>query len=299
MGVFISYSHADADFVDKLSVEFIKNKIPMWRDKWELNVGDSLIEKVQEALQESDFLCLVLSKNFIESEWCKKELTSGLLRELEEKRVVVLPLLIEDCNLPIFLRGKVYADFKKSFENGFSELIKVLAPLISSNQGRTINDEYTTDWGIDWGYTDNNLFYIRIEAVHIYKRKDYSILSRLNFVASKKLTEYHNLFQKENLGWFNRETLLAFLYENQKLSDTSLVIEDNYPISQNIHISDKKGKDFEIELYCRRLGNDDGNNIVYHFQPMIEQIKLDRQSRTKQLSNEEKEIVKRIISSSS
>ena len=89
MPIFISYSHKNKEFVDKLAMQLVARNVNIWLDRWELNIGDSLIDKVQEAVDGSSALLVILSKASTESEWCKKELSSGLLRELEEKRVVV------------------------------------------------------------------------------------------------------------------------------------------------------------------------------------------------------------------
>ena len=94
MAIFISYSHNDKDFVDKFAASLVKRKARVWIDRWELHVGDSSIDKIQEAIQESDPLIVVVSKASMTSDWCKKELSSGFLRELEEKRVDVLPELL-------------------------------------------------------------------------------------------------------------------------------------------------------------------------------------------------------------
>ena len=117
MPVFISYSHQDKNFVEKFASQLVANKAKVWLDTWELNVGDSLITRVQEAISGASALLVILSKTSVASEWCKKELSSGLIRELEEKRVVVLPVLIEDCEIPMFLRDKLYADFRDNFDN--------------------------------------------------------------------------------------------------------------------------------------------------------------------------------------
>src|SRR5688500_13908336 len=122
MSVFISYSTKDSDFVTQLSTELVKNRIHVWLDKWEMQPGDSLIDKIQSGLTESSFLLVVLSKNSVDSEWCKKEINSGLMRELKEKQVVVIPILLDDCNVPLFLQEKVYADFKNDFQSGFKAL---------------------------------------------------------------------------------------------------------------------------------------------------------------------------------
>ena len=64
MPVFISYSHADKEFVDKLAIELIKRNVHIWLDRWEIQVGDSLLSKVQEAITGASALLVVLSKAF-------------------------------------------------------------------------------------------------------------------------------------------------------------------------------------------------------------------------------------------
>jgi|SRR5580698_10573547 hypothetical protein len=94
MPIFISYSHADKAFVDKLARRLVENDAHVWVDTWELNVGDSILNRVQDAIQVSSSLLIVLSKASVASEWCKKELNAGLMRELDEKKVVVLPVVV-------------------------------------------------------------------------------------------------------------------------------------------------------------------------------------------------------------
>jgi hypothetical protein len=85
MPIFISYSRADSDFATKLALQLIKHKATVWIDQWELHVGDSLVQRIQDAIQGTSGLLVILSKASVESEWCRKELSSGLIRELEEK----------------------------------------------------------------------------------------------------------------------------------------------------------------------------------------------------------------------
>src|ERR1700733_9255945 len=122
MAIFISYSRADAAFVDQLAQKLVMRRHHIWLDRWEMNVGDSLITKIQGALTESDAILIVLSKNSVASEWCKKELNAGLIRELEEKRVLVMPCVIDDCEIPLFLKEKVYADFRKDPNEAFKQV---------------------------------------------------------------------------------------------------------------------------------------------------------------------------------
>ncbi len=69
MPVFISYSHADKACVDMLAAHLVKRNAHVWVDSWELNVGDSIIGRVQEAIQDSSALLVILSKASVQSEF--------------------------------------------------------------------------------------------------------------------------------------------------------------------------------------------------------------------------------------
>ena len=63
MPVFISHSHQDKDFVDKLAGQLVMNKAYVWLDRWEIKVGDSLLDKVQAGIKSASALLIILSKN--------------------------------------------------------------------------------------------------------------------------------------------------------------------------------------------------------------------------------------------
>jgi formylglycine-generating enzyme required for sulfatase activity len=58
----------------------------------------------------------------------KKELNAAMMKELNRRSVFVLPILYQDCEIPELIADKRYADFRKSYEFGFSEVLKVLTP---------------------------------------------------------------------------------------------------------------------------------------------------------------------------
>jgi hypothetical protein len=127
MPIFISYSHQERDFVDTLSYHLVKAKAHVWVARWELRVGDSLLNRIESAIQSASALLVILSEASTKSEWCRKELTAGLVRELEERRVVVLPVLLEECTVPLFLRDKLYADFRTDFDAGLRAVLESVA----------------------------------------------------------------------------------------------------------------------------------------------------------------------------
>ena len=134
--VFMSHCSKDKNFARKLTNRLKEDCIKVWLDEAELNVGDSLLGKIGDAINSTDFLIVVLSNDSIKSTWVQNELKVALNREFEENRVVVLPILIEQVEIPPFLRDKLYADFIKQedFENSYIKLrMTILGSAISSS----------------------------------------------------------------------------------------------------------------------------------------------------------------------
>jgi hypothetical protein len=121
--VFISHTKTDKEFARHLAEDIKALGFSVWFDEWELRIGDSLIQRIEEGIEESQWMIVILSPRSIKSEWVLKELRSGLTKEIGAKKIFVLPVLCKKVSLPSFLRDKFYADFTKSYEPGF-KLIK-------------------------------------------------------------------------------------------------------------------------------------------------------------------------------
>lgn len=126
--IFLSHTHVDKPFARKLGNDLRKVGHAVWIDEAEINIGDSLIEKIRLGLDEVDYVAAILSNASIASKWVTRELDIASNREIEENRVVVLPLLIEKVELPGFLKGKLYGNFTEieKYEEAFQLLIRAL-----------------------------------------------------------------------------------------------------------------------------------------------------------------------------
>ena len=100
----------------------------VWLDEAEINIGDSLVAKIEQGMKLSRYIAVVLSRKSIDAPWVKKELEVAMNREIASGEVVVLPLLYEECELPEFLKGKLYADFSKpkDYEEVLGKLLRRL-----------------------------------------------------------------------------------------------------------------------------------------------------------------------------
>ncbi|MCH7754214.1 toll/interleukin-1 receptor domain-containing protein [candidate division KSB1 bacterium] len=95
---------------------------PLWYDDWEIKIGDSIVQKINDGISYSDFLIVVLSGNSVSSKWVKEELNAATIKNIESKGAFILPVLLEKCKIPLLLADKKYADFTKSFEKAYNDL---------------------------------------------------------------------------------------------------------------------------------------------------------------------------------
>ncbi len=126
--VFICHSSLDHDFVKKLADRLKQDSIDVWIDDWMINVGDSITQKINEALEKSSFFIIVFSENSISSEWVNKELNATLMRQLLKKDIKILPLLLGLTaeKLPPLLMDIYSARFEEGIlnEEEYAKLIK-------------------------------------------------------------------------------------------------------------------------------------------------------------------------------
>jgi hypothetical protein len=109
-----------------LARELGRKGVRTWVDEAQILVGDSPIAKIDNAISKTRFFVVVLSKDSLERSWVKKELEMAITREITEKRFTILPALIGECELPLYLRTKRYADFRQSEEKGLQDLLQAL-----------------------------------------------------------------------------------------------------------------------------------------------------------------------------
>ena len=116
--VFISYTMPDREFAERLATDIESFGLGVWIDRLEIRLGDSITERIQAGIQQSQWMIVVLSPAAMQSGWVEAELRAGLAREIGSKKAFVLPVLLQDVELPVFLQDKFYADFTGDYEVG-------------------------------------------------------------------------------------------------------------------------------------------------------------------------------------
>ena len=119
--VFVSHSSADKSFVDRLVADLAIREIPVWYDKFDIQIGDSVPGTINSALTTSKYFLIVLSKSSAGSRWVQEELNAALMQQVMSGGTFILPILIEDCEVPSgmrleFERGAISGNMKLSFQ---------------------------------------------------------------------------------------------------------------------------------------------------------------------------------------
>ena len=93
--LFISYSHADGAFVDKVESQLNAKGIRFWRDVHEMKAG-RIETQIDRAINQNRTVLLVLSEHSIKSDWVEHEVRTARGLEKEIGRDVLCPVALDD-----------------------------------------------------------------------------------------------------------------------------------------------------------------------------------------------------------
>jgi len=128
VSIFLSHTAADKPFVRRLARDLDSHGVRYWLDEAEIKIGESLIEKIRTGIDEVDYVAVILSARSVSSSWVQREVDVAMNQEIQGKKLKVLPIMYENCELPGFLLGKLYADFteESKYAEAFRRLIESL-----------------------------------------------------------------------------------------------------------------------------------------------------------------------------
>jgi len=134
--VFFSYSHMDREIVLPFASALRAEGIKVWIDQDAINMGQSISDEISHGLESADFLAFFISKNSINSRWAQMELNAIISRRIRDLRgPLVLPILLDDADIPALLRDRKYLDLRDhNIERGAQELLNSIQWHLKRNQ---------------------------------------------------------------------------------------------------------------------------------------------------------------------
>jgi len=121
--IFISYSGTDRPFVDRLVRDLESERLNVFFDE-RIAAGEEWFATLKKAIEEARCVLVVLSPDALSSKWFRAETLLAFRREVEGKATVI-PLMARECEPPLFLRTKIFADFR-DYDAGFKSLLRAL-----------------------------------------------------------------------------------------------------------------------------------------------------------------------------
>ena len=101
---FIRYSHQDSQFVEELYRRLVRDGVNCFFDKTSIQWGENWVMALEKGLDKADFLVIVLSQHYMESEWGKLEYLTSMIDDPLNLKRKIKPLLLSYCDVPRFLK---------------------------------------------------------------------------------------------------------------------------------------------------------------------------------------------------
>lgn len=131
--VFVSYAQADRAVALQVAQALRNAGLHVWIDAWELAAGDSIAQRVEQAISSSDILLVLLSRSAVASMWVQNELNAALAGELRDRAVTVVPALIEDCDIPLLLADRQFLDLRQNLPGAIERLVEQIRTVSTLN----------------------------------------------------------------------------------------------------------------------------------------------------------------------
>ena len=118
--IFISHSFKDKDWVIEFDKQLSNSGFSVFIFEKSIKAGESISIKINQVLEECKYVILVMTQDWVDSEWSKIEVFSTLFTDPNNNKQKVIPLLLKPCNIPFILKPLRYLDFQdelKFYEN--------------------------------------------------------------------------------------------------------------------------------------------------------------------------------------
>jgi hypothetical protein len=174
LSLFLSHSQRDKQFARKLANDLTARGVHVWLDEAVMFLGDSLLDKIRNAIEKVDYFAVILSRRSVVSDWVHREIEIAMQSEIAGRHIDLLPIVIEDCELPAVFEGRVVADFRvpEQYQHAFDLIVRRLG--LPDHPSRMLKAG-----GMQWPIPDEAFAEVELLNLHIafYDGKQFMIQS--------------------------------------------------------------------------------------------------------------------------
>lgn len=124
--IFLCYNTRDRTRVEAIAQQLKERNLRPWLDHWELKPGRSWQKEIEECISEIPAAAVFVGSQGL-GPWQREEV-DALLRDFVRRDCPVIPVLLENypkpaLQLPIFLAGRTWVDFRESGSDPLDRII--------------------------------------------------------------------------------------------------------------------------------------------------------------------------------
>jgi hypothetical protein len=176
-------------------------------------------------------------------------------------------------------------------------LVESLAKVTNLDQGRIKTGNIFTDWAETWAYEDD-LFWVEYTLIEFSTEIPFTILTIIFVRCNDVVTKRYQAYDRAGLGWLGRIIIAEMLTELASAPDMKVLLEDQRPQTVKGIVRDpKRGAEYEINIRCQRLGEDNGRDQLIHVDNYLRQIRDYVKSLARKPTPEEAEALAKILAS--
>lgn len=213
--LFISYSHEDMKMVKQFALQLSLRGFELWMDEKNISFGGNYTTAILHGIHEADVYLVFLSENSIKSRWVNAEIDFALREKIERKKLVIVPVRLDDSEVPVALSNIDYVDARFSVIAAADELADKFGAVDMRKEGTDdffdilsiafeISEKTAVEVGpFNEGITTSDLEENREQILKNQRKKAHGIL--MNFVSAEDfdfqsdLPKYKNGMYEENV----------------------------------------------------------------------------------------------------
>lgn len=136
--LFISYSHEDRKRVKQFALQLSMRGFDLWMDEKSISSGTNYTTAILNGIHEAEIYLVFLSENSIKSRWVEAEIDFALKEKIERKKLIIVPVRLDDAEVPVPLSNIDYVDARFSLVGAADELAKKFGS--EANGGTALDD---------------------------------------------------------------------------------------------------------------------------------------------------------------
>lgn len=206
--IFLSHNHADQEWTTRLAERLEQEdwegrKLKVFFSPWDIRPGQSIPQRIEQALSKSRKVGVILSPDAIDSAWVELErlVTAYVAVNAREERLI--PLYRRDCSIPPLLRPILYVDFRDDmvFEEKYRTLLLVIKdrPLPRGIRDSLSNISPTVHADDRARIADDkfNTLRVRLKGIHLLREEDLISDSLMERYEDRAMDEWFSQITKD------------------------------------------------------------------------------------------------------